>query len=260
MDKTERQFWQDSGKFTTITGKFDIFILFLERAIDLLCPGGRLGFIVPYPFLSQNYAQLIRQRILERCCIESIYDLSLYKVFADASVSTCVVILRREPDEGKRARNIIQVSRATSDQQVDTRWTVPQATFATTFQYMFRLTSTTEATTLSQLIWQTSRPMSDFCYIGIGIDVHDSKSGADKSARIFDKPKGKRCKPYVEGKEIGRYARPRWSRYLDYVPAKMHRPKYPEMFEADKILVRKVAGREGIIATLDREHLLLNKP
>ncbi len=255
MDKAERGFWTTAGKFTATTGKFDTYVLFLEQGIRFLRPGGRLGFIVPYPFLSQNYSRLIRQRILETCCIESLYDLSEQRVFQEAVVSTCVLILRREPDPRIREANLVRVLRAPSNRQPASQWSVPQSAFGLADQNMFRLNATVDAVAIGAKALSISRPLADFCYVGVGIDVHDSKAGADKSTRISDRPKSKRSRPYVEGKEIGRYLPPQWSRYLDYVPEKMHRPKYPEMFETEKMLVQVVVGREGIIATLDREHL-----
>ncbi|MEW6569156.1 MAG: N-6 DNA methylase, partial [Chloroflexota bacterium] len=255
MDKAERAFWQTSGHFRTITGKFDIFILFLERAISLLRTGGRLGFIIPHPFLSQNYAQLVRRLILDTCSVESVLDLSRVRVFQDAAVSTCILVLRREPDPGRRAVSLVTVLSTTDPKDVPQSTTVPQEAWENTFQSMFRLSATDQALALSEKLWVRSQPLSDLCYVGVGMDVHNPTTGADKSARIFPRPKGKAFKPYVEGKEVDRYLPPQWSRYIHYLPEAMHRPKYPEMFEIDKILARIVVGREGIVATLDRESL-----
>jgi len=58
MPREERDYYM-SGVFETAYGRFDIFILFLERAIKLLKAGGRLGFIIPYAGLTQNYSKLI---------------------------------------------------------------------------------------------------------------------------------------------------------------------------------------------------------
>jgi len=254
MDKAERKYWQKSGDFQCITGKFDIYILFLEKAINLLQEHGILAFIIPYPMLSQNYAMLIRKFILNKCCIESIYDLSEMKVF-DATVATCVIILCREMKENNRAKNVISTRKSKGNFEEIICWSLPQNVFEKTYLNMYRLRAKIEADKISEKIWQVSKPFSDYCYIGIGIDAHDSKRGTDKSARIFNMPRGSHFKPYVEGKEIGRYFSPKWHRYLEYIPEKMHRPKYPEMFETEKILVQVVVGREGIIATLDRENL-----
>ncbi len=253
MNKDDRRFWQTSGQFNTLTGKYDIYILFLEKALQLLKTGGRLGFIIPYPFLSQNYAEIARRMILKNCYIESIYDLSEYKVFKEAAVATVVLILCKT--SGVDKENIIQVIKPNPEPSSLLEWGIKQSVFDSSPQNMFRLTASIAASSISDKMKITAKPLSDFAYVGIGIDVHDSKTGADKSERINKKAKGNNFKPYVEGKEIGRYIPAIWSRYLEYIPEKMHRPKYPEMFETEKILVQVVVGREGIIASLDRENL-----
>lgn len=253
MNKDDREFFQTSGQFTTLTGKYDIYILFLEKAMRLLKTGGRLGFIIPYPFLSQNYGEIARRMILQNCLIESIYDLSEYKVFKEAAVATFVLILRKISSSDKE--NLIKVLKPNPEPSSLLEWEIKQSVFNSSHQNMFRLTASVAASTISEKMQMVSKPLSDFAYVGIGIDVHDSKTGTDKSERIHKKAKGKHFKPYVEGKEIGRYIPAFGSRYLEYLPEKMHRPKYPEMFETEKILVQVVVGREGIIATLDRENL-----
>ncbi|MDP1624199.1 MAG: N-6 DNA methylase [bacterium] len=253
MNKDDREFFQTSGQFTTLTGKYDIYILFLEKAIRLLKTGGRLGFIIPYPFLSQNYGEIARRMILQNCLIESIYDLSEYKVFKEAAVATVVLILRKVSQFDRE--NYIKVLKPNPDPSELLEWEIKQSVFNSSHQNMFRLTASVAASSLSEKMASISKPLSDFAYVGIGIDVHDSKTGSDKSERIHKKAKAKHYKPYVEGKEIGRYIPPFWSRYLEYLPEKMHRPKYPELFETEKILVQVVVGREGIIATLDKDNL-----
>src|SRR5215211_3632502 len=66
MPRDERDYYM-AGDFETAYGRFDIFILFLERAIKLLKEGGQLGFIVPYAGLTQNYSKLLRKFILDNC-------------------------------------------------------------------------------------------------------------------------------------------------------------------------------------------------
>lgn len=249
-----RDYFQNSGHYETVTGKFDIYVLFIEKAIKLLKKHGVVSFIIPYPFLSQNYAMLLRNFVLRRCSIDSIYDLSELKVF-DAAVAPCIVIFREEANYKNRINNFINIRKSNSDFLTPLTWDIPQKVFSATFQNMYRINAVAGTEKIYELMWHKSNPFSDYCYIGIGIDVHDSKTGLNKSARIFDAPKGNNFKPYVEGKNIKKYSVPEWNRFLEYIPEKMHRPKYPEMFETEKLLVQVVVGREGIVATLDRDNL-----
>lgn len=254
MDKSLRVMLQRSRDYQTITGKYDIYILFIEKAIKILENSGTLSLIIPYPMLSQNYAMLIRKFILQNCNILSIYDVSEVKVF-EAMVSTCILVIQRNINQKERESNLISIRKSITDLSSIKMWNLEQKTFDKTYQNMFRLNAKFESVMITDKLWKKSKPFSDFCYIGIGIDVHDSKTGANKSARIHTNKNGSNFKPYVEGKEINKYCIPKWNRYLEYIPEKMHRPKYPEMFETEKILVQVVVGREGIVATLDTENL-----
>ena len=113
MARDDRDYFM-SGEFETAYGRFDVFILFVERAIKLLKEGGRLGFILPYAGFTQNYGLLLRKYILDNCVLETIVDLSEYKVFADASVATCIFVLRKESSLEKRLSNEMSIIKQTS--------------------------------------------------------------------------------------------------------------------------------------------------
>jgi type I restriction-modification system DNA methylase subunit len=76
-------------------GSFDLYILFLEQAIKLLRPGGRLGFIISGKFLKADYGKRIQQMLHEECTIENIVDLSTQQVFAEATTYPILIILQK---------------------------------------------------------------------------------------------------------------------------------------------------------------------
>ena len=53
----------------------------------------------------QSYAEPLRRLIVESTCVESIVDLSGYRVFPDATVETCILILRKSSDLAARRQN-----------------------------------------------------------------------------------------------------------------------------------------------------------
>ncbi|MBK9781435.1 MAG: N-6 DNA methylase [Anaerolineales bacterium] len=71
--------------------------------------GGRIGFIIPSAILNQTYAMPLRKLILETGCIENIVDFSGYKVFQDATVETCVLVIKKTSDEKTRKENRIAI-------------------------------------------------------------------------------------------------------------------------------------------------------
>jgi len=260
MPRDERDYYMDSKHFEVAYGRFDIHILFVERALKFLKAGGRLGFIVPYSVLYQNYGGKLRQFILDNCVIESIVDFSRYRVFQEATVDTCILILRKEADaKGRQGNRIEVISQSDYHNGINEEPSfIPQAVFQATPNLMFRLALRGEALSLVEKIDSLSLKLGDLCYCVIGAVPHESETGRSKDALIFDSPKRKTCRRYFEGKEIDRYQMNWQGRYLAYEPKKMHRPKFPELFENPKLIVRNISGAEGLIATYDPQGFYAN--
>lgn len=64
--------------------KMDIFYFFIELGIDLLKPGGYLGFIVQQYWVSRAHAAKLRQKIFGETCPLALVDFGEYQVFRDA--------------------------------------------------------------------------------------------------------------------------------------------------------------------------------
>ena len=260
MPRAQRDYYMESGHFEVACGRFDIHILFVEQALKLLKPGGYLGFIVPYSVLYQNYGEKLRRLILEDCVVTSIVDFSNYRVFKAATVDTCILTLRKETDARiRRNHKIPVIAQPDYNDGIDAKFLlVPQSAFQTTPNNMFRLELRGEALSLVKQVDSQSLKLGELCYCVIGAVPHESETGRSKDALIFDRPKRKTCKPYIEGKELGRYRLGWQGRYLAYEPKKMHRPKFPELFASPKIIVRNISGAEGLMATYDAEGFYAN--
>jgi len=88
-----REFYQSAF------GSFDIYILFLEQAIKLLKPSGRLGFITSGKFLKADYGKRIQQLLHQNCTVESIIDLSAQQVFAEATTYPVIIVLKKGTED-----------------------------------------------------------------------------------------------------------------------------------------------------------------
>ncbi len=81
--------------YATATGNFDLYVLFIERAIELLKPGGRCGLIVPGKWATLDYARACRELLLSKTTIEQVVDLSELRAFADANVYPHIVVFQK---------------------------------------------------------------------------------------------------------------------------------------------------------------------
>jgi len=92
--------------------KLSYYVLFMERGIEMLVEGGKLGFIVPDSFLLGRYYSKIRRYILSNTAIEALVHI-LLPVFRAVSVGmSAVCILRKESDSLARAGQLVTIYQA----------------------------------------------------------------------------------------------------------------------------------------------------
>ena len=84
------------AKYKSATGIFDLYVLFLEKAVELAKNNGLISFIVPNKFLVNDYGIGIREILLQNKIVE-ILDVSNLDVFKDSAVYPVVVIIKKEP-------------------------------------------------------------------------------------------------------------------------------------------------------------------
>ncbi len=70
----------------------DLYAYFLERALQVLEPQGRLGFIVSNKFIKAKYGKPLRSILSERASVSMIADFAGADVFKGATVRTVVII------------------------------------------------------------------------------------------------------------------------------------------------------------------------
>jgi len=89
--------------FISSIGKYDSYYFFIEKAIRLLAHGGYLGFIVPDTWLTNVFTKNLREYMLSQGTIIKIISLP-QKVFSDANVDTCIIILVKGFSKGNKIK------------------------------------------------------------------------------------------------------------------------------------------------------------
>jgi hypothetical protein len=81
--------------YLSATGRFDIYVLFLEKAFSLINDKGCVSFILPHKFMTNEFGSGIRKFLIENKAIKSIVHFGDEMVFDDASVYTCIIGLSK---------------------------------------------------------------------------------------------------------------------------------------------------------------------
>ncbi|AXV37894.1 MAG: restriction endonuclease subunit M [Methanobacterium sp. BRmetb2] len=80
-------------------GNYDIYIVFVERGLELLNEKGRLGFILPHKFFNAKYGESLRGLIAEGGYLDKIVHFGDLQIFNNASTYTCLLFLDKKPNK-----------------------------------------------------------------------------------------------------------------------------------------------------------------
>ena len=83
-------------RFETYEGKADLSTFFVEQAVHLVRPGGRVAFVLPNKFFKADYGERLRAFLDASTWIERVVDFGHNRdLFPDADVFPCVLVTRR---------------------------------------------------------------------------------------------------------------------------------------------------------------------
>ncbi len=232
-------------------GRFNIFTVFLERALELIGAGGRLGFVVPEGLLTNIEYQPVREYILANCRILRITTLPR-DTFA-ASVDTIVIILEKENDEHKRRANQVGVTlsrNSLSIAQAPSHY-LNQDLFVSNEYKMFLILLTPELESIYKKVHSGTVPLKKLVEIQQGIIY----SGLPKEKVFANSKLDKDYVKILDGRDIARYQNNYSSkaenRYLKY-GKHLHRPREDRLFLApEKLLLQRKSI--NLVATYDNE-------
>ncbi len=83
-----------SQAYDTATGRFDIYVPFLELACELTRAGGLIGMITPSNYFLRDYGRQLRERLRDQETILEIIDFGSRQLFEGATNYPAIIILR----------------------------------------------------------------------------------------------------------------------------------------------------------------------
>ena len=122
IGRPEAKFYRKN--YESAYGSFDLYVIFIERALKLLKPGGRLGFITSGKFLKNAYGKKIQEILKNNTTIEQVVDLSAMQVFPDATTYPIIIVFRKGVEEHDIAYTAVE-------QQADSETQPPDLGVAT---------------------------------------------------------------------------------------------------------------------------------
>jgi hypothetical protein len=235
----ERKAIVNSGQYTTLYQKWDLYVPFMELGLQLLGTNGIFTMIVPHPLTNQIYAKRLREYIVNQYNLIEIVDLNGTKIFENATVNNCIPIVANfSSGDG------CHISHINEQKQIN-------RTFRQSFSDLVQ-DKNTAVWNLTAEKRETNRHaemnvLGDFCYISKGMvlnaDEKTAKGGFTKDDLISETKDDIHCHEYIEAKDIERY-RVKKVRYLEYnterSPDKLSRPTFRELYEQPKLMFNRL--------------------
>ena len=79
----------------TSHGEWDLYAAFVERALDWVRPGGRIGLVVPSRWLTAVFAERLRAHLAAAGAVRAVIDFGAEQVFPGATTYASVIVLEK---------------------------------------------------------------------------------------------------------------------------------------------------------------------
>ncbi|MBV1838594.1 Eco57I restriction-modification methylase domain-containing protein [Acetobacter estunensis] len=255
-----RDYINNSGIFLSADRHWDLYVLFMEKALEVCRPNGLIGMIIPYSYALQKYAEISRKQILAGTEIHRVADLRTVKVFGKVPVITIIPILRKKKP---RANNIIEIDgpspKATTYHPgtIQPAHRVAQARLKKLPEHMLRIDFTEDVAALVAKIENDSIKLGDITHVNYGAQMSSKKKGVfGKEYVLRDSKVTATCRKTISGRDLYRY-RANWhGRYVEWALApEMYGSRTPWFFENPKLMIRDITGNHRIEAARDQTGL-----
>jgi len=266
-DEAERQAaiarWQQYRKdlknskvYETLYEKWDLYVPFLERAYQLLRPGGQMVFIISDAYNAAKYTRKSHEFFLSRARIVRLDFCSDIPLFEAGVNNTIVHFAHTQPDEAHIPLRFRRWGDKPDDFE-DKVEALPIASQATFGLILFRPDGGVSEGTDSTLV-----SLEKVCYISVGMVINANERGArgefDTEDVLSSTCDDTHPKKFVLGKDVLKWTL-RDARYLEWgtdrAPAKFRRPTFPEMHEAQEKLIAVRTPGSTPKAIYDDNHL-----
>jgi tRNA G10 N-methylase Trm11 len=258
---------------STQTGNFDLYLPFIEKGISLLNEHGRLGFIAPSLWTTNEYGKALREFIAHGRHLDRWIDFKAYQVFQEATNYTALQFFTKHPSKSIRvvqaptgeipehpwddARRSLPYGR----QIFGERWLLSTGPERALIDRLYQRCRRLDAPEHTSHIFVGIQTSADAVYhlkqLGPGrylCTPHGDKAGPPYEVALEDGL----MKPLVSGAEAKRYVRPATDTYLlfpysvcdgrvDLIDASTMKSHYPKtwayLLSYEKLLRARENGR-----------------
>ncbi len=232
-----------------LTGHWDLYMAFMLLSIEIGKSNSYNTYIIPNPFLREKYAASLRKHLLDEMELMSITLFETNNVFDEVARRTIIYLFKN----AKNSIPNVSILETNSQQyKIDFKTSISKDEWRKQSDYRFNTSADNNIFSLLEKIENNSLRLGNICYINYGAQVSSKIKGGFKKGEVVGKVKAGNCKKFVEGKDVHRWELSFRGLWLDYRKNELYGPRFEELFETDKILVRKISDKgHRVAATFD---------
>jgi type I restriction-modification system DNA methylase subunit len=224
-------------KYISYQYKFESYLYFYEKGINILNDSGYLSYITPELFLRLEKSENIRKLLLENSNVIEVKFCG-ENVFADVKVNSVVLTLNKQKPNDEYLKIVYEDEKHLSF--LKERWKKSE-------NYILEYEISDDTNLIIDKI------ISNSCFLGSlgnciqGLTAYDSYRGQSQEiiknrAYHFKEKIDDSCGKWLDGKHLNRYylsEGDEWLKYGDWLAA----PREPKFFENPRILFREIPGQ-----------------
>lgn len=248
------------SKYKIAEYQTDLFILFIEKAFEILKKKGEFGFIIPNSITNNLKNSSARRHILENTKINSIVNTPI-GVFPDATVDTVVIIATIE----KCHETEILVLEINSLSIFESN-TISQSEFSKNENYYFDFLTSNENRAILSIIEKDTITLNEISDSSSGIKEYETGKGKppqtenDRIDKVFNSNEkiDDTYRMHIQGNDVNNYFL-NWKggflKYGEWIAA----PREAKYFEGSRIIIREIPGKNRLIAAFtDKNYTVKN--
>ena len=249
LSKSEREYFETN--YQSALYQINLYLLFIEKSTKLLSDKGLISLIVPNTWLVNKTVSGFRKFYIENYRIRLIADLTKVDVF-DATVLPIIFFANKFKQNEDYYINVDEYS----DGIFKSKLTINTLDVLSDKDCLINYQLENSKKELLNNIVKSTVCLKDIALVSFGVKFYQVNKGTPKQTReivanhsfTHDFKINQSCKKILEGKNIERYTLTEGKKWIEYGNW-LAEPRKLELFEGDRLLLRRIVGKGYLIST-----------
>lgn len=242
-------------KYKTAQYQLDLYILFIEKSVNIVLDKGLISFITPNSWLKNLMMSECRKYLLDNT-FSLMISQNLPDVFVDASVDSSIFVLTKE----KFLYNGTEVYDFRNNEFVF-KHSIQQENFKKNEKQIFSVELNNLLQSIIDVIRIDTIEIGNIFDVTRGVNPYDIYTGQSKEiidSKTFhsNNKKDSTFVPELRGKHVSRYNylwdKEHYISYGDWLAA----PRNPKYFRGERIMFREIIGENFVCTYIDEDFII----